>query len=245
MENTLFKFRALLLGAAIAMSNSPAEAFVVFDPTHTGKTIAAEVARAADAARQIQIEINQYTQMLRDGLALADPVFRPLGDTLRALNDVYMRGQSLMFQAQHVDSMFGSMYPSYYSWLGTMGQGRSMSATMQDRYRVWSEKGYENTRKAMVAAGMQVDGMNDEHIMLERLVAQSNSAGGQMQAIQAANQIAANQAEQLQNLRMLIAQQNNLQANYMALQIEQRTFDDAFRTQYRSAPVINSTSRGF
>lgn len=245
MSNILFRFRVALVGMAIAASCTNADAWVVHDPGHTAKTVAAEVARAADAARQIQVEINQYRQMLIDGMTLADPIFKPFGDTLRSLYSVYMQGQSLMYQAQNMDSMFGLYYPSYYTYLGTMGQGRSMSERMEDRYKAWSDKGYQNTRTALLSAGVRVDGMNSEQAMLEALVEQSNRAGGQMQAIQAASQIAANQAQQLQDLRMLVAENTTLHANYMAWKIEQETFDSAFRTQYRSAPVINSPSRGF
>jgi len=248
MKNTPRNYRHLLFLLGVIVSNPTYALFgsdIVFDPTLTAKTVAEGTMRAAEAARQLQVEINQYQQMVRDGMALADPVFKPFGDTLRSLFSVYMQGQSLMYQAQNMDTMFGMMYPSYYTYLGSMGQGRSMSATMEDRYKAWSDKGYQNTRTAMLSAGVRVDGMNSEQAMLEALVAQSNRAGGQMQAIQAANQIAANQAQQMQDLRMLIAEQTTLHANYMAWQIEQKTFDDAFRTQYRAAPVITSPSRGF
>ena len=248
MRNISSKFLVALLLTVGGLQ--PAKAFfgvgdVVTDPMLTAKTIASEAARAADAARQIQVEINQYQQMVRDGLALADPVFKPLGETIRGVQSIYMQGQSLMYQAQNMDSAFGGMYPSYYSRLGSMGQGRSMTQTMGERYRTWSDKGYENTRQAMTASGMQVNGLANEHAMLERLVSQSNSAGGQMQALQAANQIAANQAEQMQSLRALVAQQNNLHANYMAHRIEQETFDNAFRQQFRTGTYTNTRGQGF
>lgn len=240
--------KALCLFFAVVWAQ-PANAFfgsgVVYDPTHTAQTIAEGAKRAAEAARELQVEINQYQQMVRDGLALADPVFKPFGDTIRGIHSVYMQGQSLMYRAQNVDSMFGMNYPNYYTWLGTMGQGRSMTASMQDRYSKWSDKGYENTRSAMMAAGLQVDGMTKEHEMLEMLVSQSNKAGGQMQAMQAANQIAANQAQQLQDLRLLIAQQTNLHANYMAHEIEQRTFDNAFNQQFKKGQYQNTKGQGF
>ena len=249
MAGTLLRFRFALVGMAIAAGSQNADAFfgteIVYDPTHTAQTMAAEVARAADAAREIQVEINQYQQMVRDAMSLADPVFKPFGDTIRSLYSVYMQGQSLMYQAQYMDSAFGTMYPDYWTYLHRMGQGQSTVQTMEQRYKAWSDKGYQNTRTALLSAGMRVDGMENEQRMLEMLVDQSNRADGQKQAIQAASQIAANQAKQLQDLRMLVAEQTSLHANYMAWQIEQRTFDDAFRTQYRRAPIVDSPSRGF
>lgn len=251
MKNTRNLKQSALLSLLVGMLwISPADAFfgvgdVVYDPAAVGQLIASEAARAGQTVTMIHNQLNQYMQMVRDGLSLADPVFKPLGDTLRSLNSVYMQGQSLMYSAQNADSMFGTMYPSYYSYLGTMGQGRPMSQTMPALYKQWSDKGYENTRKAMLASGMQVEGMQSEHDMLQKLVLQSNTASGQMAAMQAGNQIAANQAEQMQSLRLLIAQQNNLHANFMAQQIEQQSARNAFTQQYKAAPVNNSQAENF
>lgn len=240
--------RSVLVAALFWIS--PASAFwgvgdVVTDPGLTMKMVAAEAARAGQTATMIQNQLNQYVQMIRNGLSLADPVFKPLGDTLRMVNSVYMQGQGLMYTAQNMDSMFGSMYPSYYSYLATMGQGRSMSETMPTLYKQWSDRGYENTRKAMLSAGMQVDGMKSEQEMLERLTLQANTARGQTQTIHAAAQIAANQAEQMQNLRLLIAQQTNLHANYMAQEVEQQSARNAATMKYKEPPVTNSPGMDF
>lgn len=249
MKNMLFKRRQLIFLLGICAAN-PAHAFfggsgIVFDPTHHGATLAQGAKRAAEAARQIQVEISQYQQMLRDGLALADPVFKPVGDTFRSLYSVYMQGQSLMYRAQNLDTMFGMTYPSYYTYLATMGQGRSTRETINDRYRAWSDKGYENTRTAMKTAGMRVDRMESEQAMLEQLVAQASSTGGQKQALDAGNQISAHLAQQLQDLRAIAVEQQMLQANYISWQIERQTHSDAFSSSYRKAPVIHTQGESF
>lgn len=233
----------------VATWGQPANAFfgnsIVFDPTHHGATLAQGAKRAAEAAAAIQVEINQYTQMIRDGLSLADPVFKPLGDAMRGLHSTYMTTQSLMYRAQNIDSMFGTTYPGYYSYLSTMGQGRSMSATMRERYSKWSDAGYENTRSAMRGVGMQVEGIKSEEALLKSLVLQANTSGGQKAALDAANQIAAFQARQAQDLNALIAQQNMLHANYMAQEIERRTFDNAVNDGFKRATHTNTKGREF
>lgn len=243
MKNTCRSFFALCLVWSV-----PAKAFfgdVVTDPLLTGKMIAAEAARLGQTATMIQNQMNQYMQMVRDGMSLADPVFRPLGDTLRSLNNVYMQGQSLMYMAQNADYMFSAQFPSYYTYLGTMGQGQSISERMPVLYKQWSDKGYENTRTAMVAAGMQVENLPSEHAMLQSLVDQSNTAGGQMRVMQAGNQIAASQAEQMLALRQLVAQQTNLHANYMAQQIERNSASDALTENFTRGKITNSPGKGY
>src|SRR5690606_11276340 len=103
-----------LLGIAAI---NPSHAFfgagdIVSDPGHTAQTIAAEAARAADAAREIQVQLNQYQMMVRNAVSLGDPIFKPLGDTFRSLYQVYMQGQSLSWRLQNLDQQFGLMYPS-------------------------------------------------------------------------------------------------------------------------------------
>lgn len=248
MKNISLKSRFLVLILSICVAN-PAHAIfgssVVFDPTHHGATIVEGTKRAAEAARQIQVEINQYQQMIRDGIALADPVFKPIGDTFRSLYSVYTQGQNLMYRAQNLDSMFGIMYPSYYTYLGTMGHGRSTRESINERYRAWSDKGYENTRTAMMAANVRVNGMASEQAMLEQLAAQASSTGGQKQALDAGNQIAANLAQQMQDLRSIAVEQNMLQANYISWQVERQTHSDAFSANYRKAPIVHSPGREF
>lgn len=244
MKNTLPK-SVFVLWAAISITPPPAHAFIVNDPSHMAKTVMEGAKRAAEAARQWQMEYNQYLQMLRDAASLSDPVFKPIGDTLRAVHTTYMQTQSLLYQAQNIDSAFGMMYPSYYTYLGTMGQGRSMKQSMADRYKALSDKGYMNTRNAMLSAGMRIDGLKTEQALLDRLIAQANSASGQKQALDAGNQIAGRMAEQMDDLRSLVAENTLLHANYMALQIEQKTISDAFSASYRKAPVVRGKGDNF
>lgn len=66
-----------------------------------------------------------------------------------------------------------------------------------------------------------------------------------MQAIQVGNEIAAQQVQQLQKLRQMLDAQIQSQSMWYAQQIERQTIDDAFREQYRSAPVQNSAAKEF
>ncbi len=248
MKNMYGK-RIVVLVLVWVLSATPARAFfgmgdIVNDPLHMGQTVAAEVARAADAARQIQLEISQYERMVRDAVSLADPVFKPVGDSFRSLYSLYMQGQSLRYRLENVDSMFYTMNPTYYTYLSTMGQGRPTKEAMRERYEQWSNKGYENTKSALQMAGMVVNRSDTEEQMLRRLIAQSNNAGGHLEAMQAGNQIAGNLSRQMEGLSQIAAQNLRLQAEFMAYQVERQTHADAFSTYYRQAPVQAGSRRG-
>lgn len=239
----------LVAGVLFMLLNwvNPARAFfgvgdVVTDPGLTGQTIAAEAARAAQTLTMIQNQFNEYQMMARNTLALGDPIFTPVGNAIRSLNSMYMQGQSLMWRAQNIDQQFGMMNPGYASYLYSMGRG---GPSMSNMYQKWSEQGNQSTRSALLGAGVQVESTASDQEMLNKLVVQSNTAGGQMQALQAANQIAANQAEQMLNLRALVAQQNTLQAEYMTLQNARMSASDAWQIQFRGNRPIISPAKGY
>lgn len=225
----------------------PAKAFlgvgdVVTDPGLTGQTIAAEAARAGQTITMIQNQFQQIQNAITNTLALGDPVFAPLGNTIRSLNNMYMQGQSLMWRAQNLDQQFAMMNPGYNSYLYSIGRG---GQSMSSLYQKWSDQGNQTTRTALLGAGIQIDDAASGQSMLEKLTLQSSMAGGQMQALQAANQIALSQAQQIQELRVLVAQQTILHAEYMAQQNARLSASDAWQIQFRGNPPIISPSKGF
>jgi P-type conjugative transfer protein TrbJ len=215
---------------------------VVYDPTHTAKTIAAEAARAADFAKEIQVQLNQYQDMVRQGLSLGDPIFKPLGDTLRSLSSVYQQGRQLSHSMGNVDQRFNLQFPGYQSYLGTMGRGTSI---LSDKYKEWSDTGFDNARTALNAAGINTGTIESEEVILDQLVARSATAQGRLQAIQAGNEIAAQQVQQMQKLREMMATNITLQSNWLAQEAERASMDDAFQDYFRNGKPMNSAGKGF
>ena len=113
---------------------------------------------------------------------------------------------------------------------------------MPDRYEKWSEQGRDNVKSALESANMNTSTFESEDAQLDRMVARSQSAAGRMQAIQAGNEINAQNVQQLQKLRDLLATQVNMQGNYMAQEQNRRDLDDALRQQRRSVPVTQTGS---
>ena len=232
-----------LLAAIIAFSSAPAIAggIAVVDMTAIGKSIANEAARWGQTATMIQNQINMYATAIQNTLSLRDTAFAPLGNTLRSVYGVYMQGQSLMYRAQNLDSAFGLMYPSYQSYLYSMGQG---GQTMGGLYQQWSDQGNQSVRTALTAAGIQVNSMDSDDVMLQKLMLRSATAAGQKSALQAGNEIAALNVQQLQRLQSLISTQLEMQANYIALVNQRQTVEDAWRQQFKTARPANTPDGG-
>jgi P-type conjugative transfer protein TrbJ len=240
MRNTLVK---ALLAVSITLASFPSVAggIAVVDMTAIGKSIANEAARWGQTATMIQNQVNMYANAIQNTLSLRDTAFAPLGNTLRSVYGVYMQGQSLMYRAQNLDSAFGLMYPSYQSYLYSMGQG---GQTMGSLYQQWSDQGNQSVRTALTAAGIQVNAMDSDDTMLQRLILRSAMAGGQKSALQAGNEIAALNVQQMQRLQSLISTQLEMQANYIALQNQRQTVEDAWRQQFKMVRPTNTPDGG-
>ncbi|WP_025902242.1 P-type conjugative transfer protein TrbJ [Tatumella sp. UCD-D_suzukii] len=202
-----------------------------------GMQYAKDVETALNTAQQLQTQINQYNQMIKQGLAFPDSVFSSIRANLQQVADLYENTKAIGTNVANLDEQFREQYKGYSDWLNVTGNA---SAVMPDRYTQWAEEGSDNARTALKAVGANVGTFESEDTTLSRLINRSSGAAGQMQAIQAGNEINAQNVQQLQKLRDLIGTQITMQSNYLAQDNERRAADDAFNENFRKTPVQNT-----
>lgn len=196
-----------------------------------------------NTAQQLATQIQQYENMVKQGLALPDRMFNSLTSDLQRVTDVYNNAQSLGRNVADLESKFKQQFQGYDAYLNSTGKA---SEVMPERYKNWSQQGLDNARTAMQAAGINTSTFATEDSQLDQLVSRSQSAAGRLQAIQAGNEIAASNVQQLQKLRDLLATQITLQGNYMAQQQERSSVDDAFLEKFFSGKQLDTGSnKGF
>nr|WP_245256460.1 P-type conjugative transfer protein TrbJ [Bartonella washoeensis] len=154
------------------------------------------------------------------------------------MKQVYQDGKSISHSMENLNSRFEQMFPCYENYLQKAGKG-----TAKEDYRKWAETGLSNSRVAIEAAGINTSSFDDEDKLMQKLVNRSASAEGRMQAIQAGNEIAAQQVKQLQLLRDLVANNTTLQANYTANEVERRAKNEADIQKFFEEK-LPSTDRG-
>ncbi|EKD5436157.1 P-type conjugative transfer protein TrbJ [Salmonella enterica subsp. enterica serovar Montevideo] len=195
------------------------------------------VETSINTARQLQKQIQQYNDMIKQGLSLPNSMFQSFTNDLRRLQSIYNDSRALAHSMSNLDSQFRDQFKGYDNYLKSIGQGTN---NMPDRYKNWAQSSFDNARTAMESVGLNTSMFDSEDAVLASLVSRSQTAQGRMQAIQAGNEIAAQQVQQLQKLREMIATNVTLQSNYIAQQTERQAVDDAFRESFRSQPVQNS-----
>ena len=199
---------------------------------------AKEVETALNTAQQLQTQIQQYNNMVQQGLSLPNSMFGSITGSINQLRGIYNQGSSLAYSMSNLDSKFRDQFKGYDSYLSSIGQA---SANMPGSYKKWSDASFDNARSAMEAVGMNTSTFATEDAMLSNLVQRSQTAQGRMQAIQAGNEIAAQQVQQLQKLREMMAASVTLQSNYIAQLTERQAMDDAARAKFRAGNVQNSS----
>jgi P-type conjugative transfer protein TrbJ len=193
-------------------------------------------------AQQLVTLFDQYSDMVKQGTGLSDSVFNSLTDDLQSLVSLYQSGSSLSHRMADIDERFRDEFKGYENYLTSIGQG---NINMSDRYRKWAEYGFDNARLAMHSAEMQTSILSSEDAMLNQLVQRSATAQGRLQAIQAGNEIAAQQVQQMQKLREMMATQITLQGNWLAQQTERQAVDDAFVESFKNGQVQHTEARGY
>ncbi|EKP0318701.1 P-type conjugative transfer protein TrbJ [Aeromonas veronii] len=198
---------------------------------------------ALNTAEQLQTQIQQYNNMVTQGTGLPSSMFSNIAADLQNVVSIYNRSQSLGRNIQNMDSAFNTQFPGFQSYLNSVGASAGpASSTMPDRYEKWSQQGRDNVRSALEAANLNTSTFDSEDAQLSRMVARSQSAVGRMQAIQAGNEIASQNVQQLQKLRDLMATQINMQGNYMAQEQDRMQLDQALRQQRRSGVITQTGS---
>ncbi|AOJ92614.1 TPA: P-type conjugative transfer protein TrbJ [Pseudomonas aeruginosa] len=200
------------------------------------------VETSVNTARQLQTQIQQYNDMIKQGLSLPSSMFQSFTNDLRRLQSIYNDSRALAHSMSNLDSQFRDQFEGYDNYLKSIGQGTN---NMPDRYKYWAQSSFDNARTAMESVGLNTSMFDSEDAVLASLVSRSQTAQGRMQAIQAGNEIAAQQVQQLQKLREMIATNVTLQSNYIAQQTERQAVSDAAAQQFYSRKSQRGPSEGF
>jgi len=203
---------------------------------------AQEIETAINTANTYANQIQQYENMVQQGLSLPNAAFSNAMQDIRGLNALVSQGRNIAYSASNLDSDFKKSFPDFQNYL-------QQGVTWQDaqtQYAKWNDQTSDASLAALKAAGFQMDEITngDEASIINALQNQSNTAGGRMQAIQAGNAIAVEQVKQLQKLRQLMATQMQLQADSVAAAQGRLKVQDALQqNQYATpAPTTGGTN---
>ncbi|WP_373533382.1 P-type conjugative transfer protein TrbJ [Vampirovibrio sp.] len=194
----------------------------------------------ANQAVQIKNQVEQYQNMLQNTVGVKNQVWGNGAGQLQRLSHLLQQSKALAYSAGNLDAQFAKRYQGY------QGYAASKNLDWRSKYNQWSQESSDNALYALKAANLQNAGLQDEHALMQRLQAMSQSSEGRMQAAQIANMMAAQQVEQIQKLRQLMMSQLAMQANYYQLQQDREDAAEAAHQQFVNVQrVPNNNGKRF
>jgi len=237
---------AVLLAAT--MVQAPAQASTVVGPAtewtqllnnveligiagQSAEQVQNQLTQIGQLAQQIQNQIQIYENMLQNTLQLPSHVWGQVESDLAQLQSLVNQGQGIAFSMGNLDDVLKQRFQSFGEFKTGLANGEDFSSS----YQQWSDTNRDTIAATLRTAGLTSDQFATEEATMAQLRSMSESSVGQMQALQVAHQIAAQQVEQTQKLRGLVSQQTAMMATWYqseqaAKDLAQTRREDFFET---------------
>ena len=192
-----------------------------------------QITQISQLAEQIQNQLRIYENMIQNTARLPDHIWGQVENDLNRLRNVVDQGQSISFSMGNAGDVLQQRFKSYADLEANLPNAKSFSSS----YQSWSDTNRDTIASTLKAASLTADQFDSEEGTMNSLRGMSETADGQMKALQVGHQIAAQQVAQIQKLRGLVSQQMTMMGTW--LQSEQTDKDLA---QKRREEFFRSTA---
>jgi len=201
MKKTLI---AALFTAGLLVHQS-ANAWVATEATQIMNNIQL-VMQYANQVQQLQTQANALQVALQNAKQNPESLLRNPQGIFNQLASVVNQGEALGLSSARIESTLKNTYGSKYG------------GNYLKEFNQWSRTTKDSIKSALMSAGSQFAGYQDETAAIQKLAGLSASATGHMQAITTGNEIALSMVDQLQKLRNLQMSQMQAQSAFMMQQ---------------------------
>lgn len=227
---------------------------IVFDPTNTANTLVSSLEDVAQTLKQVEqygTQLQQYENQLKNTVAPAAYVWDQANSTMNQLRGAT---DTLSYYKQQVGSVDGYLSKfqdaNYYRGSPCFSSGGCSPAEQAaiQQSQVLGSQAQKRANDAMFhGLDQQQNNLQNDAAQLQLLQSQAGNADGQMKAIQAGNQLASNQANQLLQIRsLMITQQNAIATRNQVLADREAQQQAASEMHYRVPAASNrAMDRGF
>ena len=249
---------SVALVAALTFSAvGPAQAGIpVIDGGNLTQNIMTAIESVAQTLKQIeqyQTQLQQYENQLQNTMAPAAYIWDQAQTTI---NRLIAAQNTLAYYERQLGSLDNYLskfqdvayYRSSPCFNGTGGCTDAERAAMAENRRLASESQKKANDALFQTVADQQKALKDDARTLERLQSAAQGADGQLQAIGYANQLASNQANQLLQMRTMMAAQYTVIAARMQADADRQALEQASKEQlYRGLqePVDRSRSKEY
>ena len=194
---------------------------------------AKEAESMATQLQQYQTQLQQYTNMVTNSVAIPQEAWSTVQSDI-------MRVQALSNAASLLSGNSGSLISRLQNASAYANQAGSL-ANIPGQITGYQETIGNNLGTMGRTLGLQQGQETDNAALLASLQQHSQSAVGQMEAIQAGNELAHQQATQLLQIQATLSSTAQMQATQMAVDADRQASEDAAMQQFNAAPIVPTT----
>lgn len=205
----------------------------------SGTQVHNQLTQINQLAQQIETQLNIYQNMLQNTATLPEHIWGQVEADINQLRSIIETGQSIAFSMGNADDVLQQRFQSY----STLRTNLPDNATFSSTYQTWSDTNRETIASTLRAAGLTSDQFTTEEATMSSLRSMSETADGQMKALQVGHQLAAAQVEQTQKLRGLVAQQTTMTATWLQSEQTDKDLAQARREKF-FAPANRGVPQG-
>lgn len=187
----------------------------------------------ATQLQQYQTQLQQYANMLTNTVALPQEAWGTVQSDI-------MQVRNLSNAASLLSGNAGSIVTRLQSASGYANQVTSLG-NIAGQFTTWQQTIGNNVGSLGRTLGLQQDQEASNAALLATLQAHSQSAQGQMQAIQAGNELANANAVQLQQIQATLTATAQMQATGMAVDADRRASEDAAMLHFATPQPIQTS----
>jgi type IV secretion system protein TrbJ len=187
-----------------------------------------QITQITQLAEQIENQLKIYENMLQNTAQLPAHVWGEIEGDLTKLRNVVEQGQGIAFSMGNADDLLKARFKTYAALKTDLGDGKSYSQL----YQTWSDTNRDTISGSLRAASLTADQFDSEEDTMRQLRTLSQSADGQMKALQVGHEIAAEQVGQMQKLRGLISQQMTMTGTWLQSEQSDRDLAQARRERF-------------
>lgn len=199
--------------------------------------IANNVQLATQYAKQLEqyaTQLRQWEEMLKQGAKLDVFQWTEAARSLRELSEVVQQGRALAYSTRNLGDAFSDRFQDYQR------EDVKFDTLLDD----WAETSMDSIKGAMLAANMQADELADEEAVFAELRGLASSVDGQLEAISVGNQVAVEQAVQMQKLRQLMMAQMQAQNVHLAAEQAREEEQRERAKEFMKAPEVTRLGGG-
>jgi type IV secretion system protein TrbJ len=187
----------------------------------------------ATQLQQYQTQLQQYTNMITNTVALPQQVWSTVQSDI-------MRVQALSNASSLLSGNSGSLITRLQNASSYANQVGSL-ANIPGQITGYQQTIGNNLSTMGKTLGLQQGQEASNAALLASLQQHSQSAAGQMQAIQAGNELAHQQATQLLQIQATLSGTAQMQATQMAVNANRQATEDAAMQKFNSGATISAT----